>query len=74
MTRVVDMTLVGFILISLLFFDSIILIVLVVTFNFVNAFSLVIVSFSVIFGLAFGLFAGRWFTKDQLKSLTREGE
>lgn len=74
MTRVADMTLVGLILISLLFFGSIILIALVVTFNFVNAFSLVIVSFSILFGLAFGLFAGRWFTKDQLKSLTMKGE
>ena len=73
-TRVADLTLVGLILISLFFFGSLILIDLVVTFNFVNLFSLVMVGFSILFGLAFGLFAGRWFTKDQLKSLTIKGE
>jgi len=74
MTRVADMTLVGLILISVLFFGCLILLFLIATFNFVNLFSLVIVGFSILFGLAFGLFAGRWFTKDQLKSLTRKGE
>lgn len=73
-TRVADMTFVGLILISLFFFGSLILIGLVVTFNFVNLVSLVMVGFSILFGLAFGLFAGRWFTKDQLKSLTIKGE
>lgn len=74
MTRVTDMTLVGLILISILFFGSLTLLTLVVTFNFVNPFSLVIVGFSVLFGLAFGIFAGSWFTKDQLNSLIRKGE
>ncbi len=74
MTRVKEMTLAGLILISLSFLGSIALLYQIATLNYVNPFSLIIVGVSTVFGLAFGLFAGRWFTKDQLKSLTTKGE
>ena len=74
MTRVKEMTLAGLALISLIFLGSFALLYQISNLNYVNPFLLIIVGFSTAFGLTFGLFAGRQFTKHQLKSLTTKGE
>ena len=73
-TRVLDSMLVGLILISLIFVGSIILLIDIPIFNSVSQLSIVIAILGLCLGLAFGLFAGRWYTKEQLRILAISNE
>jgi hypothetical protein len=72
--RVSDMTIVGLILTTLLFFGGMVLLYQIVTLNPVNPFSVYVVIFSILLGLGFGITAGWFFTADQLKILGIKGE
>ena len=69
-----DMTLVGLILVALLFSGGIILLHQVITLNNVSPFTVNVLMFSVVFGLGFGVAAGWFFTEDQLKTLRNKDE
>jgi hypothetical protein len=73
-TRVFDATLVGLIFSTLLFLGSVFLLIDIPIFNPVNPFSLAIAYLGLCLGLVFGLFAGRWYTREQLKILTTNNE
>ncbi len=73
-TRAFDSMLAGFILISLIFVGSVILLIDIPIFNSVSQFSLVIVVLGLFLGFGFGLFAGRWFTVEQLRMLALSNE
>lgn len=72
--RAFDSMLAGFALISLIFVGSVILLIDIPIFNPVSQFSLVIAVLGLCLGLAFGLFAGRWYTKEQLRILAVRNE
>ena len=72
--RAFDSMLIGFALISLIFIGSIILLIDIPIFNTVSQFSLIIAVLGLSLGLAFGLFAGRWYTKEQLRLLAINSE
>jgi hypothetical protein len=65
-TRAFDLMLAGLILVSLLFVGSVILLIDIPIFNPVSQFSLVMAVLGLFIGLVFGLFAGRWYTREQL--------
>lgn len=73
-TRALDSMLGGLILISLIFVGSVILLIDIPIFNSVSQFSLVIAVLGLFLGLGFGLFAGRWYTKEQLRILEISNE
>lgn len=64
----------GLILVSLIFVGSVILLIDISIFNPVSQFSLVIVVLGLFIGLVFGLFAGRWYTMEQLRILAISNE
>jgi hypothetical protein len=70
-TRALDSMLAGLILISLIFAGSVILLIDIPIFNFVSQLSIVIAILGLCLGLSFGLFAGRWYTKEQLRILAK---
>lgn len=72
--RVLDATLVGFILISLTFLGMLFLLIDIPMLNYVDPFLLEMVVLSMFLGLAFGLIAGHWYTKAQLKILLEKNE
>jgi hypothetical protein len=73
-TRVYDATLAGLILITLIYLGSLFLLIDIPRFNPVNPASLATVVLGMFLGLAFGLFAGNWYTKEQLKVLAEKTE
>jgi len=73
MGRLSDMTLIGLVLTTLLFFGAAILLHQIVTLNPVNPFSVYVVILSTVLGLGFGIITGWLFTKDQLKILRMRG-
>lgn len=73
-TRAFDSMLVGLILISLIFVGSVVLLIDIPIFNPVSQFSLIMAVLGLFSGLAFGLFAGRWYTKEQLRILAVSSE
>jgi len=72
--RVFDATIVGLALISLIFFGMIFLIIDIPIFNYVDPFLLEMTVLSLFLGLAFGLIAGQWYTKLQLRVLYEKTE
>ena len=72
--RVIDATLVGLALISIIFLGMVFLIVDLPIFNSINPFSIEVAVFGMFLGLAFGLFAGNWYTKQQLSILFEKAE
>lgn len=72
--RVFDATLIGLVLISLIFLGMVFLLIDIPIFNSVNQFSLGIAVLGMFLGLAFGLFAGNWYTKQQLRILSEKTE
>jgi len=72
--RAVDSTLVALILIGVLFSGVVFLIIDIPFFNPVGPITLSIVLLAMFLGLASGIFAGRWYTKDQLKILGQKSE
>jgi hypothetical protein len=73
-TRAFDATLAGIILITPLFLGSVLLLIDIPIFNPINPFSLAVVVLGLCLGLVFGLFAGRWYTKEQLRILAINNE
>jgi hypothetical protein len=73
-TRAVDSTIIGLVLIGLVYLGTVFLIIDIPIFNYVSPVSLAVVILAMFFGLAFGLFAGSWFTKEQLKLLIDKNE
>jgi hypothetical protein len=73
-TRALDSMLVGLILISLIFVGSVILLIDIPIFNSVSQLSIVLAVLGLCLGLTFGLFAGRWYTKEQLRILAISNE
>lgn|SRR5208283_1539103 len=72
--RVIDATLIGLALISLIFVGMVFLIVDIPIFNSINPVSIEIADLGMFLGLAFGLFAGNWYTKQQLSILSEKIE
>jgi len=72
--RVFDATIVGLALISLIFFGMIFLIIDIPIFNYVDPFLLEMTVLGLFLGLAFGLIAGQWYTKLQLRVLYEKTE
>ncbi|MGD6807038.1 MAG: hypothetical protein ACQCN4_08780 [Candidatus Bathyarchaeia archaeon] len=72
--RAFDATLAGLILISLIYLGTVFLIIDIPIFSYVNPVSLTVVVIAMFIGLAFGLFAGRWYTKEQLNLLNQKNE
>jgi hypothetical protein len=72
--RVIDATLIGLALISLIFVGMVFLIVDIPIFNSINPVSIEIADLGMFLGLAFGLLAGNWYTKQQLSILSEKIE
>ncbi|MCW3996291.1 MAG: hypothetical protein NWE98_09140 [Candidatus Bathyarchaeota archaeon] len=72
--RAFDSTLVALILSGSIFSGVVFLIIDIPIFNPVNSTSLAIVVLALLLGLAFGVFAGNLYTKDQLKILSEKNE
>jgi hypothetical protein len=72
--RVFDATIIGLVLISLIFLGMVFLLVDIPVFNSVNPFSLEIAILGVLLGLTFGLVTGHWYTVLQLKILFEKNE
>lgn len=72
--RVFEATIIGLILISLIFVGMVFLIVDIPIFNYVNPFLLETAILGLFLGLAFGLVAGNWYTKLQLRILSERNE
>ena len=73
-TRAFDASLVGIILITPIFLGSIFLLIDIPIFNPVNQLSIVAAVLGLGLGLVFGLFAGRWYTREQLRILIVNNE
>jgi hypothetical protein len=73
-TGAFDASLVGFILITPIFLGSIFLLIDIPIFNPVNPLSIVAAALGLCLGLVFGLFAGRWYTNEQLRILIIDNE
>jgi len=73
-TRAFDANLVSFILITPIFLVSVFLLIDIPIFNTVNPLSLAIAFLGLCLGLVFGLFAGRWYTMEQLRLLATNNE
>ena len=69
-----DATIIGLVLISLIFSGMVFLLVDIPIFNSVNPFSLETAILGVLLGLTFGLVVGHWYTKLQLKILFEKNE
>lgn len=72
--RVFDATIIGLILISLIFMGVVFLIIDIPIFNYVDPFLLETAILGLFLGLAFGLIAGHWYTKQQLEILSEKSE
>ena len=72
--RTFDAMLVATALITPLFLGSIFLLIDIPIFNRVNQLSLQLAYLGLFLGLVFGLFAGRWYTKTQLRILAIKNE
>ncbi len=73
-TRVLDATIIGLILISLIFMGRVFLIIDIPIFNYVDPYLLEMTILGLFLGLAFGLVAGYWYTKLQLRVLSEKTE
>jgi hypothetical protein len=72
--RLFDATLIGLVLISLIFVGMVFLIIDIPIFNYVDPFLLEMTLLGLFLGLAFGLVAGYWYTKLQLRVLSEKTE
>jgi hypothetical protein len=72
--RLFDVTLIGLILISLIFLGMAFLLVDIPMFNAINPFLIQMSVLGMFLGLIFGLIGGYWYTKEQLKILSEKIE
>jgi hypothetical protein len=73
-TRVYDATLVGFILIALIFLGSVVLLIDIPIFNYVEPILVYGCYIGLLLGLVLGYFAGKSYTKKQLELLDKNNE
>ena len=74
MMKASESALIGIILTAPIFFGSVFLLIDLPIFNPVNSTSLAIAYLGLCLGLVFGLFAMRWYTKEQLEILRKNNE